>query len=186
MKRLLILGNGKSRLKHMDYVKSWNSPIWGCNSIYKEYIDGAIPRLDLLMGDFSSLNEVVGNLRSLPKHIEILGKNLRSANLPKVKMIDLESKYINDSGTTLIVLALKRGFQEINLIGFDLGGEDIYVPNHEQRNKSIWVRNWRMIANEFGLDKINFIGKDHKPFILSDEKEDFYARKYMKGEDHLK
>jgi hypothetical protein len=185
MKRLLILGNGKSRFEYDDYVKSWTGPIWGCNSVYKEYLNGNLPRLDLLIGDYVALNEAINHLKNLPKHMEMLGKNLRSANLPRVKTIDLENKYINDSGTTLVVLALTRGFDEINLLGFDLGGKDIYISNHDQRNKSIWVRNWRMISKVFGLNKVNFIGKNHKIFIMSDEKDDFYAKKYMKGEDHL-
>jgi hypothetical protein len=186
LKELLILGNGKSRLENMKFVKNWKGPIWGCNSIFKEYINKEIPRLDLLMGDYSALEEAVKYQKQLPKHIEILGKNLRSANLPLVKMIDLDRKYINDSGTSLIVLALKRNYEKIYLVGFDLGGADIYVPNHEQRNKSIWIRNWRRIAEEFGLDKIEFIGKDHKSYILSEKPDDFYAKKYMKGENHLK
>ncbi len=52
---VLILGNGPSRLEHMDFVNNFNGPIWGSNWIFKDLIAGTLKKLDRLNGDYDAL-----------------------------------------------------------------------------------------------------------------------------------
>lgn len=184
-KEVLILGNGISRLEYIDFIESWEGEIWGCNSIYLEIANGQIPRLDVMTGDFVALKEAVKYKKKYNLQYRIFGKNQKAITLPGVEILDIPKKFIHDSGTCLVARALLKGYSKIYICGFDLGGRDIYVQNHEKRNKSRWIRNWRHLAKEFGLERIEFIGKDHKPYIYSNEPDDYYAQQYLNGKDHL-
>jgi len=187
MKKCLILGNGKSRLKYKDFIKNWQDEIWVCNRAFVELSNGDLPRIDRLIGDKNAL-ELASKFRQ--KHnlnFKIYAKKSFHANhiIGEKEFITIPEKYIKDSGTTFVVQALIENYDEIVLVGFDLGGPDIYVANHELKNKRMWVERWRRIAQDFGLDKITFIGTDHKKFILSKQPSDKYLKKYTKGENHL-
>jgi len=185
IKEVLIVGNGISRLEHQDFIQKWSGEIWACNSAYLEYYNGSLPRLDLIIGDISALKEIVEYKKRYGGKYRIFGKNPKAKTLPGVEMIDIPGLFIKDSGSTLVARAIIKGYDKIYVIGFDLGGKDIYVQNHHIKNKEKWVRNWRLIRDELGLDKVIFIGKDHKPFIMSDEPSDYYAKLYLKGINHL-
>ena len=190
IRKVLIVGNGISR-KDPDvdkFILNWTDhELWACNWAFKEYDSGELPRLDILIGDYTSLVESAPFILERKWKTKIYGKNARSVSINGVQMIPVESKYVRDSGTTLVALALKNKYDEIYIAGFDLGGKDIYQIKHERRNKSIWVENWRRLHKEFegGLQNIKFIGYDHMPYILSEKPSDMYAQVYMRGKNHL-
>lgn len=187
MKRVLIIGNGTSRLNYKQFIKNWKDEIWACNRAFKELITGELPRLDRLMGDKNALREASDFRRKNKFNFKIYARKQFHANhiSGDKEFITIPEKYIKDSGTTFVVQALVEGYDEIVLVGFDLGGPDIYVANHEKRNKKMWVDRWRQIARDFGLDRIIFIGTDHKKFILSKLPADTYLKKYVNGINHL-
>jgi len=39
MKKVLLLGNGISRLLYKDYINKWKGEIWACNRAFLEYGD---------------------------------------------------------------------------------------------------------------------------------------------------
>jgi hypothetical protein len=169
----------------MDFVQKWDGEIWGCNSIYLEIASGDIPRLDTFIGDKPALLEALEYKKKYGFNYRVIAKTNAMEKIPGTVKLPIPRQFVGDSGSTLVVIALTEGFDEVCLVGFDLGGKDMYVKNHEKRNKSRWIKNWRRINQYFGLEKIHFIGKDHKPFILSNEPEDKYAKVYMYGGDHL-
>lgn len=184
-KRVLILGNGLSRNYYEEIYDIWNAEIWGCNWVYKEYLDKKIPRLDLLIGDYICLKKVIPYAKKELKNTRIIGKSNRSLEIGIVYPPSAEKQFFGDSGSTATVHAINEGYDEIYLLGFDLGGPDIYQQNHHLRNKKSWLRNWRNINERYGLEKVFFIGFDHKSIIRSPYPDDIYAMKYMRGEDHL-
>lgn len=169
----------------MDFVRAWKGEIWGANSVYKEVIDGTLHRLDRLTGDTKAMEAAYEAKMKHNLSYELWSKNGRTDHIPGVKKINIHSQYTGDSGSSLVVMALEEGYDEVYLIGFDLGGQDIYVQGHEQKNKASWVRRWRQIMKSYGLHKIHFIGVDHKKFLLSDQPDDFYANMYTRGVPHL-
>lgn len=185
MKKVLILGNGVSRVHHKEFIQNWKDEIWGCNSAFKEFHKGDLHRLDVIMGDYKALLEIIEFQKKNKTPYKLYGKHLKAKQLQGVELVPVEKKFINDSGSTLVALALTKGYDRIVCVGFDLGGPDIYVKGHANRNKEKWVRNWRLIAGKWGLDKIKFIGYDHKPFILSNQPSETYAQLYMNGLNHI-
>lgn len=192
MKEVLLLGNGISRQEpiNKNFIDNWNKEVWGCNRVFKEYKN--LPRLDILMGDYAAILEAIEYKKEFGATYTIYGKknkplivDLHKAGEPLNLIEEVPIKYQKDTGTTLVRMALNRGYDKIYLCGFDLGGPDIYMANHELRNKSNWIENWRQIDKEYGLDKIEFIGKDHKKLIQSDLPIDSYANLYMNNKNHL-
>lgn len=186
-KEVLIIGNGISRLKYQDFIQNWKGEIWGCNSIYLEHQAGAVPRLDRLIGDTQAILPASQYKRKYGHSYVIYNKFKinNKENVPGSIPVPVPKKYIKDSGTTLVALALIEDYDRILCLGFDLGGKDIYVKDLHQKNKTTWVNHWRQLSQDFGLAKVEFVGYDHKPFILSNEPADTYAQKYLKGEEHI-
>lgn len=184
-KRVLILGNGISRLNYLSFIDGWKAEIWGCNNIFRELDNGMLHHLDMLTGDKKALKDALRFKKEHECTYTVLARSMATFGIPGTERIDIPDKYVYDSGTTLVCRALMKKYHEIYLVGFDLGGPDIYVDGHENRNKSSWIYRWRIISRDFGLDKIIFIGRDHKEFILSDQPTDTYAKLYMSGRDHL-
>lgn len=188
-KKVLILGNGISRKNHMDFVKSWDDEIWGCNWVFKERISGELHRLDRLLGDYKALIQAQDAKNQYGFEYEIIHKDTPKSlqHFPEASAISdygMQRKDVADSGSALVRLALKEGYDEVYLVGFDLGGQDIYIKDHEKRNKSSWVRSWRKIAQEFGLDRIHFVGYDHSEYITSNLPDNYYAEFYTRGMNH--
>ena len=185
-KSVLILGNGVSRLQHMDMIREWTGEIWGCNSIYKDLESGLIPRIDAITGDKVAIEAAVDSKEKNGYTYKVWSRGPRTLGMKGTIDIKLATEYIYDSGTTLVCKALIDAYTNIVLVGFDLGGKDIYVPNHEMRNKSAWIARWRKIAKKFTLNNITFVGTDHKPYLLSNKPIDAYAKIYMQdGKNHL-
>lgn len=186
MKKVLILGNGNSRLLHQNFINTWNGEIWGCNRIFYE-LGKTLPKLDILAGDYAALCEAVADKKESGKQFKMLAKNFKkeALKLEDVKPFNIPKQYQNDTGTTLVAKALLDNYDKIYICGFDLGGPDVYMEKHQYHNKSNWIQNWRRLDNDFGLDKVQFIGVDHKPFIQSNKKIDSYAMLYQQDQDHL-
>lgn len=187
IKEVLIIGNGVSRLKHQNFIENWNGEIWGCNSIYIEHQAGSVPRLDRLIGDRQAIVPASEYKKKYKLKYVIYNKFVidKKKTVPGTVPVPLPPKYIRDSGTTLIALAFIEGYDRIVCIGFDLGGKDIYVKNLHTKNKTTWVNHWRRLAEDFDFDKVEFIGYDHKPFILSNEPVSKYADYYLQGLNHI-
>jgi len=186
-KSVLILGNGKSRLEYKDFIKNWEDEIWACNRAFLELATGELPRLDRLIGDLSALKLAVEFKQKYDATFDIyVRKNFHLTELKtEAQVVTISDEYVKDSGTTFVVQALYENYDEIVLIGFDLGGPDIYIKNHELKNKKTWISRWKKIAKDFGLDRITFMGTDHKKFILSGIPSSQYVKKYIKGKEHL-
>ena len=172
MQRVLILGNGLSRLNFDKEIREWSGLLWGCNRVYLDYGK----ELDGLAGHEEVMNEA---------------REYRDRNaLDYVIIGSDESPYTcrqlfqKDTGATLVAEALTRGMS-VEVVGFDIGGLDVYSPGHEKKNKTSWVNRWRLILREFGEDAVKFWGYDHKPFLLSLRHPSEYARRYMNGEAHI-
>lgn len=192
MKEVLILGNGLSRQRPeiKKFIDNWKGPIWGCNWVYKDVLEGKLHRLDRLIGDKICMKKALpARKRNRKLNFEPICKGYPVDELHEcvpAYNLGVERKYVFDSGTTLVHIALLEGYERIYLAGFDLGGKDLYISDHQIRDKSSWIRKWRMLRDEFGLDRIEFLGFDHKPFILSDLPNDIYSRLYRQGENHIR
>jgi len=189
LKRVLILGNGVSRLKYEDFIKDWEDEIWVCNYAYKEYYK--FKNFTRMIGDWRPCNDAVEFRRLYNLKFDIYIRyagwhNKKFLTHPnEVKKLSIDEEYVRDSGSSFVVQALIEDYDEIYLLGFDLGGPDIYVRHLARENKADWVVFWRKIAKDFGLDKITFIGVNHKEFILSNRPADSYAKLYLKRKNHL-
>lgn len=185
MARVLILGNGKSRLNQKGFISTWKDGIWGCNRIFNEYSE--LPRLNRVTGDLHGLKGLIDFKRINKASYEIYAKKAYIERFPKarLKSFTVPNEFQNDSGTSLIAQALFEGYDKIYVAGFDLGGPDVYVKMHEHRNKTAWVNRWRAIYFEFGLDRVHFVGKNHKDFIMSTLPANTYSKIYTRGGDHL-
>lgn len=176
---VLILGNGISRLSFDDLIRSWPGEVWGCNRIFYEY--GNI--LSRLAGH-TDVMVMAREHRSENQHeYEIWGGHLGKAE-PAEKRWTCNVKYWADTGSTFVAQALTEG-REIVLCGFDIGGPDLLSPKHETFRKWQWVDRWRVLLRDFGPDRIEFIGHDHLPFLLSKRPATEYQRSYIGGKPHL-
>lgn len=162
-----------------DFIDNWTGEIWGCNSAYKEYYD--LPRLNLLIGDDNAVKEACKFKEENHLQFTIYSKHHIKYYTPdKITLIHLPTDYVNDSGSTLVYKALFENYTEIKLVGFDLGGKDIYVKNHEKKDKTIWAKRWRRINEMFTLNKIEFIGNPEvKDFILSTKDVKLHSKTYL-------
>ena len=184
---VLILGNGVSRLEHMDYVNKFNGPIYGSNWVFKDLIEGSLKRLDKLNGDWDALEKAEEAKRQYGFNYELWAFSPNAYHIPGViKNASIMPKYDSNSGLRWIVKCLIDKVDKIFLVGFDFGGKDLYTPNHDKFNKSDWIKKFRLVLHDFGHDRIQFVGKDHMTFLLSKEPADTYAKLYMMGDNHIK
>jgi len=180
MSEVLILGNGISRLLHEEFIAAWKGELWGCNRIYLHYG----PRLTRLTGHIEVLREAREYRKATGCTFEIWGGHLGGVD-DDTKRFTCPAHFCKDSGTTLVAQALEEGFERIVCCGFDLGGVDVYSPEVATANKKNWVLRWRLLAQHYGLDRIEFLGHDHKPYILSDASEAAYMKRYRRGRPHI-
>jgi len=177
-KKVLILGNGLSRLLFKDYIKAWKHEIWVCNFAYKEF-----PKADRLAGH----DWVLAEAEKAGFKGKLMWGNLGKGQEGWTKY-KCPQRFHLDSGFSLVAEALYRGY-DVKVCGFDLGGADIHSPEHWKQNKFKWPLRWAELFRYFGSDKIEFIGVDHKPYIYKiiaglakgTELSDLYTQ----GVDHL-
>jgi hypothetical protein len=178
--KVLILGNGISRLLYDDYIRNFPGPVWGCNYIYLDY--GEI--IDMVTGHQDVL--VLADKYRKEKNLEykiisgsaLTGKNKYEDSFRCALM------FLKDSGTSLVAEALTRKYK-VEVCGFDIGGKDCYSPEHQKINKRNWVERWRIIFRSFGHENIKFIGYDHKKYLLSSKSTGKYSEKYLQGKPHI-
>ena len=188
MKNLLIIGNGASRDSHKEYIDSWEDEIWACNQAYKEF--GHRNNLTKIIGDNPTIPMILSWKEKNNSSVEVVTtyrvhQTLEPEYKAKTTILRCPESYHNDSGTSLVAEALTDCYDSVRVVGFDLGGKDLYVEGHEQLPKNVWVDRWRKLARDFTLDSIEFIGHDHKEFLLSDIPSDFYSKIYTRSGDHL-
>ena len=185
-KKVMIIGNGVSRLDYQKEIAEWDGEIWGCNSIYLEIASGSLQRLDRVIGDKDAVKKAIQYKNKYGYNYIVYNKFVvKKKDIPGAIPITIPKRFVRDSGSTLVAMAIIEGYDDIVCVGFDLGGKDIYVKDHDKKNKSTWIRNWRRLAYDLCIDKVRFLGKDHKPYIISRDSETAYADKYLRGENHL-
>src|SRR5208282_5558142 len=125
---VLILGNGVSRLEHMDYVNKFNGPIYGSNWVFKDLIEGSLKRLDKLNGDWDALEKAEEAKRQYGFNYELWAFSPNAYHIPGViKNASIMPKYDSNSGLRWIVKCLIDKVDKIFLVGFDFGGKDLYT-----------------------------------------------------------
>ncbi len=182
MNRVLIIGNGISRLEFDKEIREYQGEIWGCNKAYLEF--GEI--LTKLTGHEEIKQEALIAKKENPNmNFSILSTNRKR----DYEQLQCHKKWHKDSGTALVAEALHRGFDRIDVAGFDLGGPDLHSPKHEELARHRWVQRWVKLSYEFGLEKVYFWGYNHKNYIQNcrDGKEsiDKYRHKYKHGKPHI-
>ena len=184
MQEVLILGNGISRLLHEDMIESWTGELWATNYSYLEY--------------GHKITRLTGHVDVLAKAMEYrdegrLSFSIWTGNLGRIPEGDRVEKFTcppefwKDSGTVLIAQALAEGFDRILMCGYDHGGRDIYTLKLHERNKTSWVNRLRGLAGYYAerFGAVEYVGFDHKPYILSDEDPGKYYQRYVKGLPHI-
>lgn len=180
MTKVLVLGNGISRLSYDEFIRSWLGEIWGCNCVYLEY--GAL--LSRLAGHKDVLAKVAAEMPLHEDWTFQLWAGHLGAPIRNAERFTCPKRFQNDSGTTLVAQALHEG-HDVVACGFDLGGWDIHSPELENAPKWNWVDRWRELLKEYGADRVRFIGHNHKPFLMSDQPSDAYCHRYLHGKPHI-
>lgn len=158
--RVLILGNGRSRLQHDELIRSWPGEVWGCNRVYQDYG----PILARITTDsIDCLHEILRYRAESGAHYKIWAWGKVAAAGADEKFTSPGSLRSN-SGTMLAMQALEEG-HEVALCGVDLGGPDCYIPGLEHVDKSVWVRQWQRAIEHYGAERISFIGVDRMPVL---------------------
>lgn len=182
---VLIVGNGISRLAFTDQIKTYKGEIWACNNAYKEFG----PYLKRLTGHVDVLYEAEKYRNEHNLSFEIWSGNLGKPDINWRKFI-VPAKWYRDSGTTLIAEALFERYDNIELVGFDLGGADVYALDQYKVDKTSWVKRFVDIEKEWSLKSIKWWGYNHTPFIQKCVKNPGFAHMYYKaygeGDPHIK
>lgn len=177
---VLVLGNGISRLGYDELIRAWPGEVWASNRAYLDYPD----KLTRLTGHTEVLVEAVAYKGQHPgARYEIWAGHVGKP-MPGAHPFTCPARFRTDSGSTLIAQALEEGYAVV-ACGYDLGGPDIHSPGLEDHNKDEWVKRWRAIAAHYSLDRVRFVGHDHRAYILSDRPPNEYAQDYLAGYPHI-
>ncbi len=144
--KLLILGNGISRLNYKEFITLWKNEIWGCNSINLEIQN--IPQLKLIGTVHDYYYDVLKEFKEQNNlNFEILG----------TKQFKQYNGYC--TGNELIREALLRNYTEIYLLGFD----SINNSNFDIYMKTVVISNFtnqlNLLIKEYNL-KLKKYNKD--------------------------
>lgn len=180
---VLILGNGISRIEHENFIREFPGEVWACNFAYRDFPE----KITRLTGHDFVLEEAQKEKKKNGWKFDIYA-GVCAKKRDGWKRFTQPPKWHRDSGSTLATQALHEG-HDILLCGFDMGGADIYSPEHWRQNKTAWVRRWADIVQEYGADRIKFIGYDHHPFLRAvidgTARPDKYFIKYRGNVPHL-
>lgn len=143
--KVLILGNGISRLQYTKEIADWKGELWGCNHIYAEY--GPV---------LTRVNGHADVVKQAQQWKEIHGFNYWVITAEDYQ--DIPEKLRGNSGIYLVSQALYEGYKEINLCGYDFGGKDVWTPDMEKRNVTNGLLNkWDVMITWFAdLSAIRF------------------------------
>ena len=179
MKKMLLIGNGVSRLQPEvqsyinDWIKNRTGEIWIFNYAYKEF-----GQVATRWGGHIELLEEVSKYKKNKKAKFEIYTNTQT----KIKHTEYTHDYLLDSGSTAVRQALIEGF-DCYLVGFDLGGADVCCAEHYKINKTMWVK--RMYQVWFSNQgRVHFIGVDHSNIFRS-RRFGLYYEKYSKGINHI-
>lgn len=138
MKKVLIMGNGYSRLHETKYIQDWDGEVWGCNRASSE--TNKIPSISRVFTVHEYMYPILLKDR-IASDFEIYGKTNKS-NTPYVHICSCTLGY--SSGSLAIIQALDEQYDKIVLVGFDFGGKDIYQSHlligDNFVNQFIWIR----------------------------------------------
>ena len=163
--KVLIVGNGISRLPYYQTIFDFDGEVWGCNQSYLEF--GHIYKR--IAGHKQWTEDAYRAKIEYGWDFEVwCGLKDNIIDFPHRMFTTYEERFWHNSGTTLVAQALEEGY-EVSVIGFDLGGLEIHRANNERLRKDKWVQRWRDIAEYYGLENVTFIGYDHKPYIEGEE-----------------
>lgn len=181
--RVLIVGNGISRLAYQAEILAYKGEVWACNYAYKEFPD-IITRLtghDFSLVDAQAYKDEHGS------KFDIYSGPIAQKR-KEWKLFTCPPQWLRDSGTTMVAQALHEGY-DVDLVGFDLGGPDVHALKQYQQDKTSWVRRWAEIVEQWGADRLHFIGYDHLPYlkevILDPSRAKDYARAYKARRPHI-
>ncbi len=155
--KLLILGNGTSRLNYKEFIKNWKYNIWVCNYAFIEYSN--FPRLDL-----------IGTVHSYCYKDAIKFKEEQNLNNIEIIYLNNSKNYLGYStGNELINEAIIRGYDEIYLLGYDSINnlnEDIYTIPYPYIGN--FKNQFKILLNKYNCLKLEKIEKDI--FIIKNKK----------------
>jgi hypothetical protein len=169
--KVLVLGNGQSRLDYDKLIREWPGEVWGCNGVYRDYG----PLLSRIATDSSE------GVRELVKHRAETRLTYQVWTWGKLAEAGADKKFTSpghrrsNSGSMLAMQALEEDYQPV-LCGFDMGGLDVYgrEPGDEpvdHGDKPSWIQKWKNIVRHYGPDAFEFIGRDWIPVLTGEEKE---------------
>jgi hypothetical protein len=115
--KVLILGNGKSRLAYNSFIKKWEHGLWACNNAFKE---------ENLRSKITALGtvhkEIVEEAIKYKKNNKLNFDIFYSFNTENTKCFNNYHGY--STGNELIFQAISTAYDEIYLLGFDSLWED--------------------------------------------------------------
>lgn len=159
---ILVLGNGVSRLRFDELIRSWPGGIWGCNRVYREYG----PLLSRIATDSIAMLNELRNYRAEAGLDFKLWAWGAVADAGADKRFTSPGHLRSTSGAMLVMQALEEG-HTATLVGFDMGGPDVY--SGDLGKKPNWFQKWRHLLAHYGTDRIRFIGKDWLPILSEQE-----------------
>lgn len=147
--KLIILGNGTSRLKYEDYINDFDGDVWGANRVFEE------PSIN------KKLN-LIGTVHLNFAEKALLYKNLHNMNYdifysqPDMRFKIFENYKGFSTGSELLNKALIEGYNHIELIGFDSlqgNNSDIYFTQVSIKN---FISQVNLILSWFNIKGVNF------------------------------
>ena len=156
-KKVIILGNGFSRLHEEKFIDAWKEDIWGCNHAYKDYFQ--FPRLNRI---FTVHKELFDTIIQYKKDHEldyiVYGANKDvHENTPDLHACTCALGF--SSGSLAIIQALEEKYDEICLVGFDFGGKDVYQTHLLYGGNFIIQFQW--IRDHYDTSNIYFIPENN-------------------------
>lgn len=183
MKRVLILGNGLSRLLFHAEIEAYEGEVWGCNFCYLEYPH----KLTRLAGHVQTMIAAQALAHETGLSMRVYGGN--QGSYPESHCTHTcPPWFYKDSGTTLVADALEEGFELVEVCGFDMGGADVGSPRHWRMNKTSWIGRWRKLYDHYqNRWCVRFWGQDHLPVITTSDGKvlSSYVAAYRSGAPHI-
>lgn len=173
--KVLILGNGTSRLSCKEYILHWDNEIWACNWAYKESKQYPnITRIGTVHDDVIEKALLFRSNMSADYDIwtvQWVLDNTKIEPLKKSPLIKIfHYKKVKNTGSLMILQGLYEK-KDIYLLGFDMGGPDIYQKT--DRPKNSFRKQFIQIIKKFGNENIHFVGKQPDLTIEEYDERDF-------------
>lgn len=163
MSKVLILGNGVSRLQQIDFIKQWTEELWVCNWGFKEAF--SLPRVDKVCTVHADV--IPKALTFKEKHglsYQVITSN-RCALDHDVEIFAVKKGW--STGALALSEALEQRFDEIVLAGFDFGGKDIYQP--QLINGSNFINQFKHLQEMYDIKGVSFLSLQGDTFVSLDK-----------------